>query len=291
MMSFFFVVKKGGDVLEKLQAYELAELDYINGMKYKDIAEKYNVSINTVKSWKQRYKWNKDGMRTKEKSMHTKNEKVCTQKTDVVNEVESVVENSELNDKQRLFCLYYVKCFNATKSYQKAYGTDEYTAMVNGSRMLRNAKVRKQIKELKENRFDREMLTAEDIVQKYIDIAFANMADYADFGTESFTYIDKRGEEKEGQASYVRLRDSSTVDGTLIQEVKMGKDGASIKLKDGMKALQWLSDHMYLATEEQRAKIAYIKAQTDKITGEDKGNSVSDDWIEAVMTADKEKDG
>ena len=32
--------------------YELAEKDYMDGMKYKDIAIKYNVSINTVKSWK-----------------------------------------------------------------------------------------------------------------------------------------------------------------------------------------------------------------------------------------------
>ena len=31
--------------------YELAEHDYIAGMKYKEIAEKYNVIINTVKSW------------------------------------------------------------------------------------------------------------------------------------------------------------------------------------------------------------------------------------------------
>lgn len=46
----------------------LAEQDYMLGMKYKDIAQKYNVSINTVKSWKQRYNWNR-------KSVHTKTEK------------------------------------------------------------------------------------------------------------------------------------------------------------------------------------------------------------------------
>ena len=56
--------------------YELAENDYMNGMKYKDIAAKYNVTINTVKSWKQRYDWSKD----KKKSVHTKDKKVCTQK-------------------------------------------------------------------------------------------------------------------------------------------------------------------------------------------------------------------
>jgi uncharacterized protein YjcR len=31
--------------------------DYFNGMKYKEIAVKYGISINTVKSWKQRNNW------------------------------------------------------------------------------------------------------------------------------------------------------------------------------------------------------------------------------------------
>ena len=42
------------------------------------------------------------------------------------------------------------------------------------------------------------------------------------------------------------------MDGTLIAEVKQGKDGASVKLMDRMKAMNWLTDHMDLATEEQR---------------------------------------
>ena len=53
--------------------YELAELDYINGMKYKEIAEKYNTTINTVKSWKTRYKWSRQkGKHSNSKvSMHS----------------------------------------------------------------------------------------------------------------------------------------------------------------------------------------------------------------------------
>lgn len=272
--------KKGGDVLEELQTYELAELDYINGMKYKDIAEKYNVSINTVKSWKQRYKWNKDGVRTQEKGMHTKKEKVCTQKTEVAEEVESVMDNNELNDKQRLFCLYYVKCFNATKAYMKAYGVDEYSANANGNRLIAKDSIRKQIEELKASKMNREMLDAHDIFQKYMDIAFADITDYANFGTQSFTYIDKRGEEQEAKGSYVHLKDSKNVDGTIISEVKMGKDGASVKLNDRMKALQWLTDHMDLATEEQRAKIAVLKGKLTK--SEDKSIR-----IEFVKASDK----
>ena len=37
-----------------------AEDDYMLGMSYKDIAAKYNVTINTVKSWKQRYEWSRN---------------------------------------------------------------------------------------------------------------------------------------------------------------------------------------------------------------------------------------
>lgn len=55
--------------------YVLAEKDYINGLKYKEIAEKYDVSLNTVKSWKTRHNWSRD-----KKGVHTKAEKVCTHK-------------------------------------------------------------------------------------------------------------------------------------------------------------------------------------------------------------------
>lgn len=54
------------------EKYVLAEKDYVKGMKYKDIAEKYSVSINTVKSWKKRYGWNRERGAPKEKGVHTK---------------------------------------------------------------------------------------------------------------------------------------------------------------------------------------------------------------------------
>lgn len=36
---------RGPDVKEQ------AKQDYLKGMKYKDLAEKYSVSLNTIKSW------------------------------------------------------------------------------------------------------------------------------------------------------------------------------------------------------------------------------------------------
>jgi uncharacterized protein YjcR len=55
-----------------LENHEQAKLDYLAGMKYQAIADKYGTTINTVKSWKVRYKWSRKGV-------HTNREKVCTQ--------------------------------------------------------------------------------------------------------------------------------------------------------------------------------------------------------------------
>ena len=55
------------------QAFE----DYKKGMKYKDIAEKYGVSLSAVKSWATRY-WKKDGCNQDEKKLQPKKKKVAT---------------------------------------------------------------------------------------------------------------------------------------------------------------------------------------------------------------------
>lgn len=56
-------------MIEKhIQAYK----DYLKGMKYKDLAEKYGVSVNTIKSWKQRHGWQRKKGVPSKKSVHTK---------------------------------------------------------------------------------------------------------------------------------------------------------------------------------------------------------------------------
>lgn len=278
---------------------ELAYQDYLKGMKYKEIAEKYGVTINTVKSWKTRYKWSKDG----KKSVHTKTGKVCTQKNDknnakkeaITEAVEQVIENAELTDKQRLFCVLYVKCFNATKAYQKAYEVDYNTAASIGYRLLENDGVKQEIQRLKKNRLNREMLDESDIFQKYMDIAFSDITDFVEFGQEDVPVMavygpvqvkdEETGEKKTltKKVNVVRFKDSSEVDGTLIAEVKQGKDGASIKLPDRMKALEWLAEHMYMATEEQRARIENIKAKTEQIKGS--GQDETEDKVMKLFEA------
>lgn len=277
--------------------YELAENDYMSGMKYKDIARKYGVTLNTVKSWKKRYNWDRKGV-------YTKNEKVCTQKQSiksddkkpVADEVEAVLQNTELTEKQRLFCLYFVKCFNATKAYRKAYQCDEYVAMSSGSRLLRNAKVKEEIDRLKQEKLNQAYLTQADIFQKYMDIAFADMGDYVTFGKKKvpvWKRVDGQdipvmdpntGQQKIAEYSYVDLKESTGVDTSIISEVSEGKNGIKIKRADQMKALQWLTEHMDMATQEQKARLELLKLQKEKLS---EGTAENDEAVEKMDNISK----
>lgn len=235
---------------DEAKKYALAETDYIFGMKYKDIAEKYGVSINTVKSWKKRYEWNREGAHKNKKGCTQNKEFARIKKEPIAKEVSEIIQNNELTDKQRLFCILYTKCFNATKAYQKAYECDYYVAATNGSRLLKNAKVKEEIHRLKQNRLNREMLDEEDIVQMYIDILYADITDY----------VDKK-------RNMINLSGPYS-DGRLIKKVSFGKTD-SIELMDKMVALKWLSEHMDLATEKQQAEIAALRAKAGEADKED----------------------
>ena len=138
------------------------------------------------------------------------------------------------------------------------------------------------------------MLKQEDIFQKFMDIAFADVTDYVSFGRENIQVMGAFGpvmvenketgekEVLEKEVNTVKFKQSEDVDGTLIMEVKQGKDGASIKLVDKMKALQWLADHMDIATAEQKAKIEQIRAKTAIMSGTSEEETEDDGFIEAL---------
>ena len=52
-------------MVSHVKKYELAKEDYEKGLKYREIADKYDVSISTVKSWKSRY-WSQEKVATKD---------------------------------------------------------------------------------------------------------------------------------------------------------------------------------------------------------------------------------
>ena len=243
---------------------------YRQGVLLKDIAAQLGVPEGTIRSWKKRY-WENATLQKKECNVANENAK----KVKAVNaDVESVNENAELTEKQRLFCMFYVRCFNATKAYQKAYQCSYQMACGHGHELLKNVEIKNEIQRLKQSRLNRELLDESDIFQKYMDIAFADVTDFVEFGQDEEYVIGpygvveikdpETGEKKPltQKINTVRFKESKDVDGTLISEIKNGRTGASIKLADRMRALDWLADHMDLATDEQKARIAALKMKS-----------------------------
>ena len=282
------------------QRVDQAKALYDKGLKLIDIANQLGIPEGTVRSWKNRYNWDCNVAKEKRNVAKAKKNKKQNQEEPSVDEVSYIIDNPELNDKQRLFCVHYIRCFNATKAYQRSYGCDYRTAQSNGYKLLTNTYIKQEILRLKQERLNREFLSESDIFQKYMDIAFADITDYMEFGIEEVPVMAMYGpvkvenletKEKEilkKKVNVVRFKNSSEVDGTILAEVKQGKDGASIKLADRMKALQWLSDHMNMATEEQAAKIAQMKAQTERLAAAPTDGE--EDGVEIINDADEKAD-
>lgn len=256
---------------------------YLQGRKLVEIAAELGLPEGTVRRWKCTHEW--DSERSDKEASARKNKYIKSQKEKAIAEdVEQVIGNPDLTDKQRLFCLHYVRCFNATKAYQKAYGVDYRTAQSNGYQLLTKTYIRDEVQRLKSCRMSRELLSEDDIFQKYMDIAFADITDYASFGTREVQYMDKEGKEHTAQVPFVDLKESCGVDGTLVREVKQGKDGTSIKLEDRMKALDWLADHMGMATPEQKIRMK-------KLEGGGAENGLVRAWAEKVLAERRQRDG
>lgn len=245
------------------------------------LAEKHNLKLGTLKSRKSREGWSRGSPKkdaTKVKKGATLSKRVQPKKT----EFEPVVESENLTDKQRLFCIYYIKYFNATKAYLKAYECAYSTAMVNGHGLLRNTKVSKEIDRLKAEQTSELKIEARTVLQKYIDIALADITDFATFGQKEQQVMTMYGplfeKDKHGKidkdkpvmeiVNYLDFKDSLEVDGTIITEVSNGRNGPTVKLADKMKALDFLTKYLEMnpdqefkkQLEAEKLKIAHAKA-------------------------------
>lgn len=265
-----------------------AEKDYISGMKYKDIAEKYGVSEATVKSWKTRYGWfreKKNGTHTKkQKSMHTKKIKkeIPKKGTNTVTkeELRVVCENEELNEKQKQFCVFFIKKHNATKAYMQAYGVDYMTAAAAASRLLKNVKIRAFIEMLKNEKLNQMYFSADDLVQRYMDIAFADVGDVATFTEEG-----------------IQLR--YNFDPTTVKSIKDTKYGYAIQMQDPFKAMEWLDKYFEINPEHirrreydklkmQRMEQEIAAEQLRQLENEDEMNNTGVIMIAPVLEEEEE---
>lgn len=271
-----------------------AKLDYLAGMKYKDIAEKYNVALSTVKSWKTRNGWQrtkkaKKGTRTKPKSTRTKVKKVARSRSPDL--LEELADNDELTDKQKAFCMYYLQRYNATWAYQKAYDTDYETATASGSRMLGNVKVKEQLAKLKKQQSMDLYADANDILLKYLQQATADITDVLEFKSvkklkwskvhdPEGDYEDDAGayrldpwiDPQTGEQGYyyetiIVLKDSSEIDTANIKSVRIDKGQPVVEMYDKQTAMRELLDRLPEPDNSIADDDGFIKAIEQAIPG------------------------
>ena len=281
---------------------EQAKQDYLAGMKIKDIAQKIGKSASTIRSWKSRYKW--DGAsdkvsKTATKNVATKRNKSATQHKNVAvsqkaDQVIDELSDSDLTDKQKAFVIEYVRLFNATQAYINIYDVDYATAMVNGSRMLRNAKVQSLIQELREARLHDLGANRQDILTDLMKQSFSDIGNYLDFGKNDIQLKDEYGKDeldKDGKPlishrSWVQLKDKSKVDTSLIKKVSIGRDGVVLDLYDKQAAQARLLAELNKQQPDALSDAQVRRAKAEAILAEAKAARVDDDQLsEEVMLA------
>lgn len=284
------------------KAFEIYK-DRDGNITNREIADMLDENEKTISNWKCRDKWNvvlqKNECSTTNKKVQ-KNTGKNIKKEPIAEDVKEVLENTELTDKQRLFCIYYIKYFNAAKAYQKAYKCSYESSLSNGYRLMENDSIKKEIEKLKQYKINRIMLSEEDIFQKYMDIAFSDIGDYLSFkkvrknrwtkndnGEDIPVINPDTGEQDFYEYNVVELNDSKELDTSILQEVSEGKDGVKIKLQDKMKALQWLSDHMNIATDKQKAELEVLKSRIVKDNSKNNTNSTAK--LDSILGQIKER--
>lgn len=255
------------------KAYEM----YKSGMKLVDIADQLGKPEGTIRRWKSTYGW--DGERSEKKSERSVTKRT-EKKTQIDDGTKETLQNDDLTPEQQMFCIYYSRTFNAAQSYQKAYGCQYSTAVAHGYEMLSNVVVRTEIERLKEIKRQQIIAGADDIVEIQMRIAFADIGNYLSFGREKVDVMSAfgpvkdpdTGENLKKEVNSIKLNESCNVDTQIIQEVKQGKDGVSLKLADKQKAYDWLSKYFLLHPDDK------YKAEFDKKRAE-----VKDDSAEKIL--------
>lgn len=168
--------------------------------------------------------------------------------------IEDIFEEFRINRRQQVFILSYLQTFNAKQSAIKA-GYAERTAKFKGHQLLGMDHIAGAMDAIKKLMYKKLYISAYDIIQYYVEIAYSDITEYVEFNQDK-----------------VNLKDSNKVDGKLIQEVKQGRDGVTIKLVDKMKALEKLEKLFEIMPDRrlelEREKLDLQKSLVNKSDGD-----------------------
>lgn len=247
----------------------------LSDISLKDLAEKHGISPGTLRSRKNREKWKKRGSPDDATQRATRNatqrKNVATQKK-VAPKAKEILESSDLEDWEEIFCLEYLKHFNKTKAYHKARPDVTYdSAKTLGNRLFTEVYIQKRLAELKSAKQEQLFIEGTDIDAQWAKQAFADITDFVEFRTEISAFVGDDGEMTEREDLIVSLKDSDKIDGMMVKEFKMTRDGPVIKLYDSQKALEMLQKRLLnvdeISAENTKANTELTKAKISLIKG------------------------
>ncbi|WP_248574623.1 terminase small subunit [Leuconostoc sp. MTCC 10508] len=220
-----------------MKKYEEAEQDFKDEMSLADIAQKYDVSVGTVRSWKSRHWTSRVATKTQRVAKNVVVKKPIEKAIDALSD-------SELTDKQKAFVLDYLRISNATQAYINVYDVDRKTALANGPRLLGNARIQNEIKRLRKAKLQELGVDAFELMEDMVIEARADIGDYIDFGRYNMLHVDSEGDVKLDtddkpeifHKSWAQFKDKDKIDTKPIKSIKMGKDGPVVELHDRNKA-------------------------------------------------------
>lgn len=251
-----------------MKKYEEAEQDYLSGLKYKDIADKYGVSEGTVRQWKRRY-WSKKNVTKTVTKKDTVTKNVTKEKP--TEKAIDELSDSSLTDKQKTFVLEYLRISNATQAYINVYDVDRKTALVNGPRLLGNARIQNEIKRLSKAKLQELGVGVFDFMEDMVIEARADIGDYIDFGRYDMLHVNAEGDVKLDtednpevfRKSWLQFKDKEKVDTRPIKSIKMGKDGPVVELYDRNKARDKLLDMLQGKDKLTKQQIRKLSAEAN----------------------------
>lgn len=240
------------DRKEKIQirkkAYKLWSDDPLNNsnIRLANIGKEVGMATAEVKhymirdKWVERYNTKEKGKVDRETEEQIKN--IPHEKQESYNKIEQILNESGLKEKYKLFVIYYLQSFNASMAALQA----GFHGSTSSWHVMCNEKVKHTIKKVKAVMHTELYISGHDILNEYVKIAFADMTQFVEVKENRLT-----------------LRDSSQIDGRMIQEIKQGRDGVTIKLHDKMKALDKL-ERLFELIPDKKLELEREKFELNK---------------------------
>lgn len=221
----------------------------------KRISEKLGVPEGTIRRWKSEYvKKNKMNVQRtfakKERSEDVVKDRANKKKVIVANLEEEIKKDKDLTEKEMLFCLYYIKDFNAGMAVKKAGYNTENNHYVIGSTLLKKPHIRRYIDELREQMSGELMLDINRVLEMFNRIAFYDINDYFELKTikqvvrGAFGRIVEDGNGKPMVEEIQVLALKEGWDGQVISGISQKDGEVKIEMPDRLKALEFLAKFM-----------------------------------------------